>query len=51
MSAQTKMTAARTALVLEQPFFGALALSLKMARTPDAAQLGLTGGRWDMSPH
>lgn len=30
MSAQSKMTAARTSLVLEQPFFGALALSLKM---------------------
>ena len=34
MSAQTKMTAARTALVLEQPFFGALALSLKMSPDP-----------------
>ncbi len=30
MSAKSKMTAARTALVLEQPFFGALALSLTM---------------------
>ncbi len=34
MSAQSKMTAARTSLVLENPFFGALALSLKMV--PDA---------------
>ena len=30
MSASSKMTAARTSLVLEQPFFGSLALSLKM---------------------
>jgi predicted metal-dependent peptidase len=34
MTAQSKMTAARTSLVLEQPFFGALALSLKMKADP-----------------
>jgi predicted metal-dependent peptidase len=34
MSASGKMTAARTSLVLEQPFFGALALSLKMKSDP-----------------
>ena len=34
MSAQSKVTAARTSLVLEQPFFGSLALSLKVKEDP-----------------
>ena len=44
MSAQSKMTAARTSLVLESPFFGTLALSLKM-HADDTCQTAWTDGR------
>jgi predicted metal-dependent peptidase len=44
MSASGKMTAARTSLVLEQPFFGALALSLKV-KADDTCQTAYTDGR------
>jgi predicted metal-dependent peptidase len=44
MSAQSKMTAARTSLVIEQPFFGSLALSLKMEPDP-TCETGWVDGR------
>jgi predicted metal-dependent peptidase len=44
MNAQSKMTAARTSLVLEQPFFGTLALSLKM-QADDTCETAWVNGR------
>ena len=44
MTASSKMTAARTSLVLEQPFFGSLALSLKM-QPDETHQTAWTDGR------
>lgn len=44
MTAQSKMTAARTSLVLESPFFGTLALSLTM-RADDTCQTAWVDGR------
>ena len=44
MNAQSKMTAARTSLVLEQPFFGTLALSLKM-QVDDTCDTAWVNGR------
>jgi predicted metal-dependent peptidase len=43
MSAQSKITAARTSLVLEQPFFGSLALSLKMQANPGCGTAWVDG--------
>ena len=44
MSASSKVTAARTSLVLEQPFFGSLALSLKM-KADDTCDTAWVNGR------
>jgi predicted metal-dependent peptidase len=44
MTAQSKMTAARTSLVLENPFFGTLALSLNM-KADDTCQTAWIDGR------
>jgi predicted metal-dependent peptidase len=44
MNAQSKMTAARTSLVLEQSFFGTLALSLKM-QADDTCETAWVNGR------
>ena len=43
MSAQSKVTAARTSLVLENPFFGSLALSLKMHPDPGCGTAWVDG--------
>ena len=44
VSAQSKITAARTSLVLEQPFFGSLALSLNM-KADDTCESAWVDGR------
>jgi len=44
MSASGKITAARTSLVLEEPFFGSLALSLKV-KADDTCKTAWTNGR------
>ena len=44
MTAQSKITAARTSLVLEQPFFAALVLSLKM-QADDTCETAWVNGR------
>jgi predicted metal-dependent peptidase len=44
MNALTKLTAARTALILDQPFFGALALGLKLVEDP-GCETAWTNGR------
>jgi predicted metal-dependent peptidase len=43
VSAQSKMTAARTELVLDQPFFGHLALGLKMKEDPGCGTAWVDG--------
>ena len=43
MTAQSKVTAARTALVLEQPFFGSLALSLTVKAEPGCGTAWVDG--------
>ena len=50
MNAQSKMTAARTSLVLEQPFFGTLALSLKMECDPSTDTAWVNGRSLGYNP-
>lgn len=50
MSAQSKVTAARTSLVLEQPFFGSLALSLKMQADPTCETAWVDGRTLGYNP-
>jgi predicted metal-dependent peptidase len=50
MNAHSKMTAARTSLVLEQPFFGTLALSLKMECDPSTDTAWVNGRSLGYNP-
>lgn len=50
MNAQSKMTAARSSLILEQPFFGALALSLKMVEDSTCQTAWVNGRELGYNP-
>lgn len=50
MSARTKVTRARTALILDQPFFGALALRLKVQEDPSCKTAWIDGETFGYNP-